>query len=78
VPGSLRAIVSPIWRDSFAFRLAYFLERLPSWLFPSRQVGSAAGLANHGLTLPLQVSDTKHSVRQGATDPRQGNKSHLL
>jgi len=38
----------------------------------------AAGLANHGLTVPLQVADSKQSVRQGTTGPRQGNKSHLL
>jgi len=38
----------------------------------------AAGLANHGLTVPLQVADTRYSVQQGATGPRQGNKSHLL
>jgi len=25
------------------------------------------------LTLPLQVVDTDHSVRQGTTGPRQGN-----
>jgi hypothetical protein len=35
-------------------------------------------LANHGLTVPLQVADTSDSVRQGTTGPRQGNKSHLL
>jgi hypothetical protein len=33
----------------------------------------AAGLANHGLTVPLQVADTRYSVRQGTPDPRQGN-----
>jgi len=33
----------------------------------------AAGLANLGLTVPLQVADTKFSVRQGTPDPRQGN-----
>jgi hypothetical protein len=33
----------------------------------------AAGLANHGLTVPLQVADTRYSVRQGTADPRQGN-----
>jgi hypothetical protein len=38
----------------------------------------AAGLANHDLTVPLQVADTSDSVRQGTTGPRQGNKSHLL
>src|ERR1700739_3880707 len=38
----------------------------------------AVGLANHGLTVALQVADTGHSVRQGTTGPRQGNKSHLL
>ena len=31
-----------------------------------------------GLTVPWQVADTSESVRQGTTDPRQGNKSHLL
>ena len=35
-------------------------------------------LANLGLTVPLQVADTRYSVRQGTTGPRQGNKSHLL
>ena len=38
----------------------------------------AAGLANHDLTVPLQVADTSGSVRQGTTGPRQGNKSNLL
>jgi hypothetical protein len=33
----------------------------------------AAGLANYGLTVPLQVADTSNSVRQGTPDPRQGN-----
>jgi len=28
--------------------------------------------------VPRQVADTSGSVRQGTTDPRQGNKSHLL
>lgn len=32
-----------------------------------------SGLANHGLTVPLQVADTSNSVRQGTSDPRQGN-----
>lgn len=39
---------------------------------------TAAGLTNHGLTVPLQVADTSDSVQQGTTGPRQGNKSHLL
>jgi hypothetical protein len=38
----------------------------------------AAGLADHDLTVPLQVADTRYSVRQGTTGPRQGNKSYLL
>jgi len=33
----------------------------------------AAGLASRGLTVPLQVADTRYSVRQGTPDPRQGN-----
>src|SRR5258708_20432885 len=44
----------------------------------SRAKFARAGLANHGLTVPLQVADTEDSVRQGTTGPRQGNKSHLL
>ena len=30
-------------------------------------------LSNYGLTVPLQVADTRNSVRQGTPDPRQGN-----
>src|SRR2546421_618911 len=41
-------------------------------------LSETAGLANPGLTVPWQVADTSGSVRQGTTDPRQGNKSHLL
>jgi hypothetical protein len=33
----------------------------------------AAGVTNHGLTAPSQVTDTSDSVQQGTTDPRQGN-----
>jgi hypothetical protein len=32
-----------------------------------------AGWQNSGLTVPWQVADTTDSVRQGTTDPRQGN-----
>ena len=31
-----------------------------------------AGLANHGLTVPLQVADTRCSVRQGTPDRGKG------
>lgn len=37
-----------------------------------------AGLGNPGLTAPRQIADSSDSVPQGTTDPRQGNKSHLL